>query len=416
MTEKNYFIPRQARLLNLKNPQTKAIIDQALVLYFAAPASETGEDLVELQCHGAPTVISSLLEILSREPGLRLAEPGEFTRRAFLNGKIDLTAVEGIADLVAADTESQRQLAVNQLSGKTAAKYHHWARSLTQALALSEAMIDFADEEIPQSTYETIDSIISQVKSEIIHELSDQNRGEVIRSGVQLAIMGATNVGKSSLLNYLCNREAAIVSPIAGTTRDTIEVTLDIAGFRLVVVDTAGIRQTNDPVELMGIDRSLQRAKNSQLILHVVDAQSLINGLDGDIPTYGALELLIVNKIDLCDKSEQKKLAEKIAALNAIAISLKNDQNLDGLWHWIEKTLQDHLGFAASEPPLITRQRHRLMIEQALARLQAIEPTMAQEIKAEELRHAVKGLGRVTGKVAVDDLLDIIFKEFCLGK
>ena len=416
LTRLNDISPRQARLVNLRNPHTGEIIDQALVLYFAKPASETGEDSIEIQCHGAPTVISTLLELLAKIPGLRLAEPGEFTRRAFLNGKLDLTAVEGLADLVAAETESQRQLAINQLTGKTAAQYHQWAESLAQALAFSEALIDFADEEIPQSTVERITNIIEKTKAEIAKQLNDDHRGEILRSGIQLAIVGDANVGKSSLLNYLSKRDAAIVSPIAGTTRDAIEVSMDIGGFRVILVDTAGIRATDDPVEQMGIERSFNRAKNSQLLLHMIDAQSVIQNAELKIPNYGPMQLVIINKIDLCSEVEKNFIRDKLSQIGGIAISLKESENLENLWQRLESIVRENLGYAPSEPPLITRQRHRKIVEQVAETLNRIEPSMPREIIAEELRYGVKLLGRITGKIAVDDLLDIIFSEFCLGK
>ncbi|MCX8500246.1 MAG: tRNA uridine-5-carboxymethylaminomethyl(34) synthesis GTPase MnmE [Alphaproteobacteria bacterium] len=421
LTGKSDFTPRQARFVSLRDPASQEILDQALVLYFKQPASETGEDCAEIQCHGAPTVIRQLLDIVASIPGLRLAEPGEFTRRAFLNDKMDLTAVEGLADLVAAETASQRRLAIHQLSGKTAARFERWRESLTLALGLTEALIDFADEEIPVSTVARIDAILDAIRAEITQELADARRGEIIRDGIWLTIIGSVNVGKSSLLNHLAGKQAAIVSHHPGTTRDIIEVSLDIAGFKVILSDTAGLRDTSDPVEQLGIGLSYERAKNSDLILHMVDVSELLqtglNALDSyRFERFGELQLNLVNKLDLCSAEERSRIESFCRATAAVPMSIRTQQNLDQLWSQLEQTLTRHLQQGHDEPPIITRHRHRDIAEKILTTLGAIEPRMERELMAEELRHAVRLVGMITGKIGVEDLLDVIFSEFCLGK
>ena len=421
LTGKSDFTPRQARFLSLRDPTSQEVVDQALVFYFKQTASETGEDCAEIQCHGAPTVIRQLLEIVAAIPGLRLAEPGEFTRRAFLNNKMDLTAVEGLADLVAAETDSQRRLAIHQLSGKTAARFERWRESLTLALGLTEALIDFADEDIPVTTIARIDAILAATQAEITQQLGDARRGEIIRDGIRLTIIGSVNVGKSSLLNHLAGREAAIVSHHPGTTRDIIEVSLDIAGFKVILSDTAGLRDTCDPVEQLGIGRSYDRAKNSDLILHMVDGSELVqagqNALDSyRFPRFGELQLNLINKLDLCSVEQRSRIDSFCLANAAMPISIRTQQNLDQLWSRLEETLTRHLQHSHDEPPLITRHRHREIADKLLTSLRAIEPMMERELIAEELRHAVRLVGMITGKIGVEDLLDVIFSEFCLGK
>ena len=421
LSGKTDFIPRRARFLTLRDPIDQEIIDQTLVFYFAAPASETGEDCAEIQCHGAPTVITRLLEILGQIPGLRLAEPGEFTRRALLNHRLDLTAVEGLADLVAADTQVQRQLAISQMSGKMSARFDRWSESLTLALGLSEALIDFAEEEIPDSTVARIAAIIATTRTEIHQQIGDQRRGEILRDGIRLALIGSVNVGKSSLLNHLAGREAAIVSHHPGTTRDVIEVGLEIAGYKVLLSDTAGIRDSSDPIEQIGIGLSRDRAAQSDLILHMVDATELAQKSPEELEThgfhqFGKFQINLINKIDLCRAEERTRIDQLCASSGAVAISIKNQQNLDQLWQRIEAGLINHFQFDPAEPPLITRHRHREIAGQILASLDSITPGMERELVAEELRHSVRLIGRITGKIGVEQLLDVIFSEFCLGK
>jgi tRNA modification GTPase len=449
--------PRQGTLARVRDPRSNDIIDEALALWFPAPNSETGEDVAELQLHGGRAVIAAVLDALSRIEGLRPAEAGEFTRRAFENGKLDLTAVEGLADLVAAETESQRRQAFRQMKGLLGKSAETWRQRLIQALALVEAAIDFSDEgDVQNSAHGNLLppslAIARELKSEIAAALADGGRGERLRDGLVVAIAGPPNAGKSTLLNRLARREAAIVSPYAGTTRDVIEVHLELGGLPVTLLDTAGIRETDDPVEMEGVRRARDRAAGADLVLWVSDARE--KAPPPQESAFGSKIWLIRNKIDLIIDGRRKteleyQKTDKDEAVSAPTKSLRNmvknqlaDKNepksasndlefnlsatsgegFDRLLAELANYAGDFL--SGAESALVTRARHRHALEEALAALRRAlgeeaagkEDLLAQELIAEELRIAARALGRLTGRVDVEDILDVIFRDFCIGK
>jgi tRNA modification GTPase len=408
--------PRQAMLARLRDPADGAAIDDALVLWFPGPGSETGEDTVEFHLHGGRAVVAATLNALGRIPGLRPAAPGEFTRRAFENGKLDLTGVEGLADLIGAETEAQRRQAFRQLAGLLGERAEEWRTRLIAALALVEAIIDFPDEgDVPHDLMAPAVAIAAELHGEIGALLDDRRRGERLRDGAVVAITGAVNVGKSSILNRLAGRSAAIVSPYAGTTRDIIEVSLDLGGYPLTVLDTAGIRDSRDPVEKEGMRRAQERASEADLILWVVDAS------DPD-PAPPPVDLaaqfseiwVILNKCDI--ERDGDKYPDWLPRHKYLGISAKTGESFDKLLALLEEFLVNT--FSSSESVLITRARHRHALSschQALGRALG-EPPEREDIIAEELRLAARDLGRLTGRVDVEDVLDVIFRDFCIGK
>jgi tRNA modification GTPase len=451
--------PRQARLTRIRGTDNE-IIDEALVLWFPAPHSETGEDVAELQLHGGRAVIAAVLGALSKIEGLRPAEAGEFTRRAFENGKLDLTAVEGLADLVMAETQGQRRQAFRQMKGQLGNRSETWRQRLIQALALVEAAIDFSDEgDVPENLLAPALAIARELADEITSALEDGGRGERLREGLVVAIAGPPNAGKSTLLNRIARREAAIVSPYAGTTRDVIEVHLDLAGWPVTLLDTAGIRDTDDPVELEGVRRARERAAGADLVLWVVDAGEASDGPglpDRTVLMEQSLTApatwLIRNKIDLIqalrDSSERKNQnidsSELILRTNKpltnvvnqrltrktprnesksnssdleFNLSASTGEGFDRLLSQLARQAETSL--TGSEQALVTRQRHRHALQEVLAalkRAQGGEVKGHEDLLAEELRIAARALGRLTGRVDVEDILDVIFRDFCIGK
>jgi tRNA modification GTPase len=438
--------PRTAALGRVRGVDGE-IIDEALTLWFPAPHSETGEDVAELQLHGGRAVVASVFAALARVPGLRPAEAGEFTRRAFENGKLDLTAVEGLADLVLAETESQRRLAFRQMRGALGKRAEEWRAQLIQALALVEARIDFSDEaDVPQDLVTPALRIVRALENEIASVLADGGRGERLREGLVVAIAGPPNAGKSTLLNRIARREAAIVSPYAGTTRDVIEVHLDLGGLPVTVLDTAGIRETDDPIELEGVRRARERASTADLVLWVVDA-SEGEGSSSAVPSVEkstAPLWVIRNKTDLTQRNERgrqnsarnesscqvnKPLAnvvnDRLTGTNEIAftggepafdLSAKSGEGFDALLEQLTKRAETYL--VGAESALVTRERHRRALEDVVAALRRAlrcDPDR-EDLLAEELRIAAQSLGRLTGRVDVEDVLDVIFRDFCIGK
>ncbi len=397
--------PRQAALRTIRAPDGE-ILDRGLVLFFAAPASFTGEDVAELQVHGGRAVIAAILKTLAGLPGYRPAEAGEFTRRAFANGRADLTEIEGLADLVAAETEMQRRLAVRQAEGGLRRVYEDWRRRLIRARALVEAGLDFVDEEdVPDDVMAPAWDEAAGVAAEMARHLDDQHWGERVRSGFEVVLLGEPNVGKSSLMNALVRREAAIVTAEPGTTRDLIEVSLDIGGHAVTLIDTAGLRETESVVEREGIARARRRADAADLILALSDQDSSVE----TVP-FGAKAIRVRTKLDLIDSDSKQALDG-----NAIGISVRTGEGLDALVRAIGAALD----LARPMPSaLITRTRQRDGVSQALFYLGELAQAghAAVEVKAELLRSAADALGRVTGKVDVEDLLDVIFSEFCIGK
>lgn len=395
--------PREAQLRRFSDPETQAPLDRGLLLFFEGPASFTGEDVAELHIHGGRAVVAAMLRALGHMHFLRAAEPGEFTRRAFEHGKLDLTAVEGLADLIDAETEAQRVQALRQMEGALGKLYEGWRARLVKALAHAEAEIDFPDEEVPGDLLAKLGPEIHALASEIAVHLDDGRKGERLRDGVEVAIVGPPNAGKSSLLNRLAGREAAIVSEEAGTTRDVLEVRLDIAGVPVTLADTAGLREAASAIEREGVRRALARAEAADLRLVLVAP-----GAGGDFSLAREGDIRVVNKLDLDAEVPE----------GAIGISALTGQGLDAL----EAVLREKVGAAyeAQEHPLITRARHREGLSDCAASLaragQALEAGRDAELVAEDLRLAARALGRITGRVDVEDLLDVIFRDFCIGK
>ncbi|MEJ0074069.1 MAG: tRNA uridine-5-carboxymethylaminomethyl(34) synthesis GTPase MnmE [Alphaproteobacteria bacterium] len=411
--------PRRAALRRLRHDG--ALIDEALVLWFPGPATETAEDMVELHLHGGRAVVAAVLAALGTLPGFRPAEAGEFTRRAFANGRLDLTAVEGLADLVFAETEAQRAQAMRQFSGALGGRADAWRSRLIEALALIEARIDFSDQDVPDDLVSPALYVARELVEEIGKTLVDEHRGERLREGLTVAIAGPPNAGKSSLLNRLARREAAIVSPYAGTTRDVIEVHLDLGGYPVTLLDTAGVRESDDPVEQEGVRRAKARAEAADLVLWVMEAGSpegavgwAQRGVPTTVPRNNEMKSkwIIHNKADLSpDRAQLKDQDHKYS------ISALTGQGLENLVSDLAAFARE--AFSGGEPALVTRERHRVALREtvdALSRALAIGVSGGEELIAEELRLATRALGRLTGRVDVEDVLDVIFRDFCIGK
>lgn len=434
---------RRAEIRSYYAAGEKRPIDRGLALAFHGPESFTGEDVVECHIHGGPAVVAALLSVLGSVDGLRLAEPGEFTRRAFENGKLDLTEAEAIADLVNAETEAQRAQAMRQLEGDLGALYAGWRHSLLNAVAHLEAWLDFPEEELEGAEAETADVVASRIApevhalaTEISSHLAEGHKGEIIRTGFRVAILGAPNVGKSTLLNKLASRDIAITSESAGTTRDVIEVRLDLGGYPIVITDTAGLRATEDAVEAEGVRRAEKAAEEANLKLVLVSGEAwpnletaVIGHLDGEF-------LLVVNKSDIYPQNAVSLGQTRFG--RALAVSAKTGEGLNELTHAISERASNALIQAAD--PFLTRHRHRQALEEVAGALTRFElgckidkydshrdsssqkepksgrTQPSYELLAEDLRLAIRALGRITGRADVEDVLDIIFADFCIGK
>ena len=351
---------------------------------------------------------------MGRQPGLHIAEPGEFTRRAFENGKLDLTEAEAVADLVAAETEAQRRQALRQLSGELGQLYEGWRENLLRALAHLEATIDFPDEGLPATVLDGAATAIESLKGEMNGHLADNRRGERLREGFSIAILGPPNAGKSSLLNALARRDAAITSATAGTTRDVIEVHLDLGGYPAILADTAGLRESGDAIEAEGVRRARARAAEADLKLMVLDATRPEEASGAVEALVDAETLVVANKIDLAANEAVSAWADRVGATPALRISVKTGAGLEALLSRLTDELAQRFG--ATGAPLITRARHRAALEECLAALHRFDPAVLPELAAEDLRLATRALGRITGRVDVEDLLDVIFRDFCIGK
>jgi tRNA modification GTPase len=410
-------VPREAMLARLRDPATNAPIDDALVLWFPRPRSETGEDTVEFHLHGGRAVVAAVLNVLGGIEGLRPAEPGEFTKRAFENGKLDLTGVEGLADLIGAETEAQRRQAFRQLAGLLGERAEAWRTRLIAALALVEAIIDFPDEgDVPHDLVAPALAIAGELRDEIGALLADRRRGERLRDGPVVAIAGPVNVGKSSILNRLAGRPAAIVSPHAGTTRDVIEVSLDLGGYPVTVLDTAGIRDSEDPVEQEGMRRARERASQADLVLWVVDATAPdLTRPPVDLRDRFPEIWVVHNKCDIV-QIDRDRYPEWMRQYQWLPISAKTGESFDKLLAMLEDFLVNT--FSTNESVLITRERHRHLLSSCHKALERAlgEAAGREDIIAEELRLAARDLGRLTGRVDVEDVLDVIFRDFCIGK
>ncbi|HFD16516.1 MAG TPA: tRNA uridine-5-carboxymethylaminomethyl(34) synthesis GTPase MnmE [Rhodospirillales bacterium] len=399
--------PRRASLRLLRDPESGEPLDRALLLWFAAPASYTGEDLLEIQHHGGPAVLAALLDALAALPGLRPAEPGEFSRRAFLNGRLDLTAAEGIADLVEARTRAQARAALAQAEGALARACAGWREAILEASALIEAEIDFGAEEgdVPEDLWQRIGGLLAPVREAMRREAVRAVCGERLRAGVTVAVVGPPNVGKSSLVNLLARREVAIVTPLAGTTRDVLEVDLELDGLPVTLLDTAGLREAADVIEAEGIRRARARAEAADLRLFVVDPDTVDEAAAAVAPC-----LLVFNKADL---APPPALPEP-----SVAISCRDGRGIDRLLAWLGEEARALVGGAGEA--LFNRARHRAALTEAAEALERAERALAEgaelALPAEDLRLARRALGRITGEVGVEEVLDRIFARFCIGK
>lgn len=397
--------PRTAALRNLINPTTKQLIDKALILTFPGPNSFTGEDIVELHIHGSRAVINIVCTILANFNDFRLAHPGEFSKRAFLNGKMDLTAAEGLADLIESETLIQQQQAIRQMQGNLANLYETWKHKLIRILALLEAYLDFPDEDIPENVLNEVENDVAFLKQELVKHLDDQKRGEILRRGIYVAILGAPNVGKSSLLNYLAKRDVAIVSNIAGTTRDVIEVNLDLSGYPVTIADTAGIHNSSDLIEKEGIARALARAEQAdiKLLMFAADDPNSSNQKISSLINNDTL--IVLNKID-------KDLEHNLS--KAIKISVKENIGMDNLLDALSQLIAQK--FSPSSDPIITRERHRYHLRNCLENLEHFSLNNSLELACEDIRLAARSLGHIVGIIDVEKILDEIFSQFCIGK
>jgi len=446
--------PRRSFVMTMKNPETGDDIDSAMVIGFKTPHSFTGEDVIEYHCHGSKAIITEVFDVLSKIDGCRMAEHGEYTRRAFENNKMDLTEAEAIADLIDAETKAQKDQALAQMGGALADLYNGWAGQLTRALAYIEAVIDFPDEEVPDDEIQKVLPKLKSLEAEISAHLNDNRQGERLRSGIKIAVIGAPNAGKSTLINKLAQRDVAIVSDMAGTTRDVIEVHLNIAGYPVIIADTAGLRPEligadgHDAIEGEGMRRALDYAENADiklllfdgtadtlhkhtlnLVYENTDLHNDINGLGGNEQDSNAMHkiansvsdasnqnfagncIVAINKSDLSDNKQ------KFSEINAqaIDISAKNEEGIGKLLEKIAEMLKNQF-FVSRETVFLTRNRHRANIENMHENILQSFSISEPELLAQELRFALYSIGRITGKIDVEDLLDVIFKDFCIGK
>ncbi len=405
--------PRVATLKKINKINTNELIDEGILLWFPGPNSYTGEDMAEFHVHGSVAVVLAIQNSISNIENCRIAEPGEFTKIAFQNGKINLLKAESISDLVRSETEIQRQQAIKIMSGKNSEIYNFWRNSLLKVLANVEAKIDFPEEDLPEKIINKIKSSSSKIKSEIKKVLDDKKVGEIIREGFKIAILGPPNAGKSSLLNYLSKRDVAIVSEVAGTTRDVIEVHLNIDGYPVVLSDTAGIRESKDEIEKKGINLALRKAENADLNIVVIEPKKahftgFLKGLVSSDKT-----LVVVNKSDLGIEN----MLEDFRQYNPIYISIKKEKNVEMLISKIRNNLKNK--FLSNQNILITRERHRFHLEQCLIHLENFENKSDEQDfdkAAEDLRQAARELGVIVGKFDVEEILGSIFNDFCIGK
>lgn len=404
--------PREAVLRTLRDGEGRAL-DQALVLWFEGPASYTGEDAAEFHVHGGPAVVAGLLEAIAAQ-GLRLAEPGEFTRRAFENGKLDLAQAEGVADLIEAETEAQARQALDQLGGALGQAQTRWRDGLIEALAMFEAAVDFPDEEVPADVAARARPALQSLIAELEHAVAGVKRGERVREGFRVALVGAPNAGKSTILNALAGREAAIVTATPGTTRDVIEVPMRLAGYKALLADTAGLRDTHDEIEAEGVRRARAWADEADLRIWVVDGAS---DAAATVPASHPHDLCLINKADLGQGAETGHALVEARALNVevLRLSAWKPDDISALEKALEQRVVDAL--AGAEPPTATRLRHRELLSEALERLnRALALDDDLELAAEDVRLAGRALDRITGRIDPEDVLDRVFSSFCIGK
>ena len=412
ITGKSLPKPRMAVLRKFNKINDNQLIDEGILLWFPGPDSYTGEDMAEFHVHGSRAVIKEIQNSLSQIPNLRLAEAGEFTKLAFQNGKINLLKAESISDLISSETEIQRQQAIKVMSGKSAEKFNLLRERLLKILSKVEAKIDFPEDDLPENILLNIHSETKSIREDIQKILNDQKVGERIREGFKISIIGPTNAGKSSLLNYLSKRDVAIVSEIAGTTRDIIEAHLNLDGYPVVISDTAGIRDSKNEIEKKGIKLALKKSENADLNVIVIEPKS-VDFKDFFNDNITKKSILVINKIDL----GTDQISSEIKKYDPIYISIKEEKNLDVLINLIKENLKNK--FVSSEDIFITRERHRINLEQCLESLKNFEEKKSLEDfdkAAEDLRLATRYLGIIVGKVDVEEILGSIFSDFCIGK
>jgi tRNA modification GTPase len=387
------------------DPKNSQIIDETLISFFSAPASFTGEDVAEISIHASSFILKKILEILSAQKNCRLAEAGEFSKRAFLNGKLDLVQAEAIPDLIAAETESQHRQALQQLEGVLGTIYADWRFRLIEITARIEAAIDFPDEDLPQNIVDAVELDVKNLSAEIAKHLDDKKIGQKIKDGLSLAIIGAPNVGKSSLINFLAQSEVAIVSEFAGTTRDVVEVHLSIAGVPVRISDTAGLRETDNPIEKEGIRRALQKAALADIKIFLLDATNPI--LRQDLIDENTI--LVTNKIDLLDAKIGQDRSD-----GSVMLSLSKNGNTSALLAKLEEKILELVPKQTS--PLITQERYRVALQECVKNLQSFSLEKNIELAAEDLRLTAREIGKIIGDVGVENILDAIFSRFCIGK
>ncbi|MBQ8465459.1 MAG: tRNA uridine-5-carboxymethylaminomethyl(34) synthesis GTPase MnmE [Alphaproteobacteria bacterium] len=407
----NKIKPRYAYFVDLKSIETKETLDKCLLLYFKSPHSFTGEDIVELQIHGSKAVISLVMKNLSLIKEFRLAEPGEYSKRAFYNGKMDLTQAEGLADLIESETAEQQKYAMRQMEGSLKNLYSGWREELLTVLSYLEAYIDFPDEDIPENTVFKLENTVFKLSKEIKKHLSNDNIGERLREGFRVVIVGSPNAGKSSLLNAIVNREAVIVSDIAGTTRDAVDIYLDLKGYPVMFTDTAGLREVEDVIEKKGIEIAYNKIEESDLIICLFDSLTdTIQSFDNISKNFSDKMIFVANK---CDKISEKQ-KEKFEKQGCVCISAKYKQGIDNLLDKITTLISSK--FTANSNLLITRSRYSEALKETLENLDNFNLQKEIELSAEDIRLAARGLGKITGQIEVDEILDKIFGSFCIGK
>lgn len=409
---KKKITPRFCYFHQLKIKNSDEILDEALITFFPNPQSFTGEDVVEISVHNSPFIINQIFLTLANIEDVRHAQAGEFSKRAFLNGKIDLIQAEAIPDLIASETKAQHRQAMQQLQGNLGKIYDKWRQQILEISAFIEALIDFPEDDLPASIYQNIKDKIALLTSEIQNHLNDNKIGEKIKNGINLAIIGAPNVGKSSLINLLANSEVAIVSEIAGTTRDVLEVHLDIGGIAVKIADTAGIRISNDIIEIEGIKRAINKAENADIILYLIDGSNPIINQD----FISEKTIIVINKIDKKFTEDSLSLIEKDlnSSKKIVKISILEKINIEELINLIQEKIQQML--PSSNLCVITQERYRQAIKNILQQLQTFDINNQIEISAENLRICLNEFAKINGKFNIDEMLDIIFSKFCIGK
>ncbi|XP_063770647.1 tRNA modification GTPase GTPBP3, mitochondrial [Pseudophryne corroboree] len=425
--------PRQVKLASILCPKSGELLDRGLVMWFSGPRSFTGEDCCEYHVHGGPAVVGGILQALGCLQMLRPAEPGEFTKRAFQNGKLDLTEVEGLGDLIHAETEAQRRQALRQMSGELGHLYHRWSHQLLRALAHIEAFIDFSeDDNVEEGVLIAVDEEVERLQKELEEHLGDNRRGERLRDGVQVVLAGATNAGKSSLLNVISQKPTAIVSSIPGTTRDVVEATLNIGGYPIILSDTAGLRDSEDPIEREGVRRAKARVEEADILIAVIDLscnllsqesllahlQNLFSSMQGHTPRS---VIVVLNKIDLLSPEgfiNMQKLCQEPELPPTCLLSCHTGEGVSDFLRILRHNLEAICGDPLQGAPTITQTRHRLHLTACLNALGHYNVYRQQDLvlAAEELRIAQRQLGSITGRVGAEDILDIIFSDFCIGK